>query len=200
MNTGLSDISAFSAVIFDLDGTLAHSNPDFSGLRRELGIASGTDILAHLSSLRATELAAATALVHRYELQSSMTATWIDGAAELIAYWQQQGIPLAILTRNIAPAAELTLSRLGLNLPLLTRDDVKAKPDPEGVQVFCQQWQLQAEQVLFIGDYLFDIQTARNAGCMAALYCPEGAPDYAHQADWVFRCYHELLSELKARS
>ncbi|MBV7315266.1 HAD family hydrolase [Shewanella sp. NIFS-20-20] len=192
-------LPAVAAVIFDLDGTIAHSNPDFSGLRAELGIDPRVDILAHLASLSAAQRQWATEIVHKYELQSSDKATWISGAAEVIAWWQSQGVPMAILTRNIRAAADLTVARLGLTLPLLTRDDVAAKPDPEGVWYFCQQWQVAPEQVLFIGDYLFDIQTARNAGCAVALYCPDELPEYAAQADWVFTSYQQLLAWLRAR-
>lgn len=72
MITRLSELKLqdIRGVIFDLDGTLAHSNPDFAGLRRELGIHSGTDILAHVESLSTGEARAkALDIVHEYERQ-----------------------------------------------------------------------------------------------------------------------------------
>lgn len=182
-------------VIFDLDGTLAHSNPDFAGLRRELGIHSGTDILAHVDSL-STDIARAQALdiVHEYERQSSLNARWIDGARELIECLRAKALPLAILTRNMPEAAKITIEKLGIDIPLvLTRYDAEPKPHPEGIHLICQQWQLAPADILYVGDYLFDLQTARNAGSHCALYCPEIIPDYAKGADMLVTCYHSFI-------
>ncbi|WP_417614550.1 HAD family hydrolase [Oceanisphaera sp.] len=116
MITRLSDLKLndIRGVIFDLDGTLAHSNPDFVGLRAELGIGPDSDILAYVDGL-SDESARHTALeiVHDYEIKSSLTATWVEGARELIEYLQAQSLPLAILTRNIPEAAQMTINRLG---------------------------------------------------------------------------------------
>ncbi|MGO1617098.1 MAG: HAD family hydrolase [Oceanisphaera sp.] len=182
-------------VIFDLDGTLAHSNPDFAGLRSELGIAAGMDVLAHVDSL-SDELARsqALALIHDYEMRSSQASTWVEGAKELIAYLRAKSLPLAILTRNIPDAATMTINKLGIDIDfVLTRHDAEPKPHPEGIQLICQQWQLAPQDILYIGDYLFDLQTAQNAGSRCALYFPDNAPDYAQDADLVVTCYHRFI-------
>ena len=197
MITRLSDVKLkdIRGVIFDLDGTLAHSNPDFSGLRRELGIDSGTDILAHVNSLSEGEAHnKAFEIVHEYERQSSLNASWIDGAKELIEYLQAKSLPLAILTRNMPEAAQITINKLGIDIALvLTRDDAQPKPHPEGIELICQQWQLDPADILYVGDYLFDLQTAQNAGSRCALYCPETIPDYALDADMLVACYHSFI-------
>src|SRR5699024_3368287 len=112
-------------VIFDLDGTLAHSNPDFPGLRRELGIGSGMDVLSHVDSLSdANARNTALELIHHYEITSSQAASWVAGARELIEFLRAHGLPLAILTRNIPEAANITIERLGIDIELvLTRHD-----------------------------------------------------------------------------
>ncbi|WP_243453986.1 HAD family hydrolase [Oceanisphaera pacifica] len=184
-------------VIFDLDGTLAHSNPDFVGLRAELGIASGMDVLEHVNSLSdAVARNQALELIHDYEIRSSQASTWVEGAKELIAYLHKRSLPLAILTRNIPEAAHMTINKLGIDIPLvLTRHDAEPKPHPEGIQLICQQWQLAPQDILYIGDYLFDLQTAQNAGSRCALYFPENAPDYAQDADMLVTCYHRFIDE-----
>ena len=198
MITRLSDVNLnnIRGVIFDLDGTLAHSNPDFAGLRAELGIEPGRDVLAHVDSL-SDEVArvAAIELIHDYEIRSSQTSTWVDGARELIAFLQAKSLPLAILTRNIPEAALMTINKLGIDIELvLTRHDAQPKPHPEGIQLICQQWQLAPADILYIGDYLFDLQTARNAGSRCALYFPELVPDYAKDADLLVSCYHGFIA------
>ena len=197
MITRLSELKLqdIRGVIFDLDGTLAHSNPDFAGLRRELGIHSGTDILAHVDSLSAGEAQAqALEIVHEYERQSSLNASWIDGARELIECLRAKSLPLAILTRNMPEAAQITIDKLGIDIALvLTRYDAQPKPHPQGIHLICEQWQLSPADILYVGDYLFDLQTARNAGSHCALYCPEIIPDYAHNADMLVTCYHSFI-------
>ena len=199
--TRLSDLKLndIRGVIFDLDGTLAHSNPDFVGLRAELGMVPGADILAHVDSL-SDESARniATQIVHDYEIRSSRTATWVEGARELIEYFQSRSLPLAILTRNIPEAAHMTIDRLGIDISLvLTRHDAQPKPHPEGIQLICQQWQLAPADILYVGDYLFDLQTAQNAGSRCALYFPDTVPDYAQEADLLIACYHSLIDAWK---
>lgn len=182
-------------VIFDLDGTLAHSNPDFPGLRRELGMSSGADVLAHVDRLTdASERNRALAIIHEYECRASHTSSWVEGAKELIAFLRARGLPLAILTRNIPEAAQLTINKLGIDIDLvLTRHDARPKPHPEGIQIICRQWQLAPADILYVGDYLFDLQTAQNAGSRCALYFPDTVPDYAYGADLLVACYHRFI-------
>ncbi|MEC4725488.1 HAD family hydrolase [Shewanella sp. D64] len=195
------DFSRIQGVIFDLDGTLADSNPDFEGLRLELSIKPGADILGYIESISDPKLAAqAKEIVERYELESSNKATWIAGAEQLIELFTALQLPLAILTRNIPAAAAITLANLGLEIDLvLTRFDAKAKPHPEGVELICQKWQLEPANILFIGDYLYDLQTANNAGTKSVLYSPALIPDYASEADIVCRCYTSLIEYFKTQ-
>ncbi|WP_299808953.1 HAD family hydrolase [uncultured Shewanella sp.] len=199
------DFSQIHGVIFDLDGTLADSNPDFTGLRAELGIEASTDILGYVNSITEPEYALKTqAVIKRYELDSSHSATWIDGAQQLIAFLKQRQIPQAILTRNMPEAANITLNNLGLEIGsdievLLTRFDAKAKPHPEGVELICAKWQIKPANILFVGDYLFDLQTANNAGTRSILYTPSLIPDYANQADIVCSCYLTLIDYFRSQ-
>lgn len=199
------DFSQIKGVIFDLDGTLANSNPNFEGLRAELGIKPGTDILSYVNSIKEPTQAEQThAIIKHYELESSHGATWIAGAQQLMAFLTSLHIPQAILTRNMPEAAHITLANLNLTVgtdfdPLLTRFDAKAKPHPEGVERICEQWQIKPANILFIGDYLFDLQTAHNAGTKSILYTPSVTPDYADQADIVCQCYLTLIDYLRAQ-
>ncbi|MEL4295300.1 HAD-IA family hydrolase [Shewanella xiamenensis] len=197
MITRLTDIELeqIRGVIFDLDGTLAHSNPDFKGLRAALGIGSGTDILEHIHSLETTMAKMqALEIVHDYELASSRQASWIGGAQALIAFLKARQLPLAILTRNMPEAAKITIEKLGIDIPLvLTRYDAEPKPHPQGIHLICEQWQLSPADILYVGDYLFDLQTAQNAGSRCALYCPEEVPDYALAADLLIGNYQSFI-------
>ncbi|MCH1930293.1 HAD family hydrolase [Shewanella sp. A25] len=204
MVSRLTDIklSDIRGVIFDLDGTLAHSNPDFKGLRAALGIDSGMDILEHIHSLETTMAKMqALEIVHDYEIESSRQASWIEGAKALITFLKAKEMPLAILTRNMPEAAKITIDKLGIDIPLvLTRYDAEPKPHPQGIHLICEQWQLTPADILYVGDYLFDLQTAQNAGSRCALYCPNAVPDYAKDADLLISSYAHFIEVWKIDS
>ncbi|MGI2259955.1 HAD family hydrolase [Shewanella sp. GXUN23E] len=194
------NLAGVQGVVFDLDGTLASSNPDFDALCHELGITRGTDILQWHGALTCTQAQAqASMIIRRHELQSSATAEWIPGARELLNFLHRQGLPTAILTRNIRQAARLTLTRLQCDIQLvMTREDAPAKPSPVGLERICRQWGIAPSRCLYVGDYLFDLQTARNAGAMSLLYCElDPMPEYAHLADLVTDNYLDLVSLLQ---
>ena len=81
---------------------------------------------------------------------------------------------------------------------MLTREDAPAKPDPTGVLAICQDWNMAPADVLFVGDYLFDLQAGHNAGTRAVLFVPdlstrpEALPKWSDEADWVVGGYDEL--------
>ncbi|MCF1428350.1 MAG: HAD-IA family hydrolase [Shewanella sp.] len=195
------NLASVQGVVFDLDGTLASSNPDFDALCHELGIARGTDILqwhGGLSCLR--QQSRASEIISRHELQSSATAEWIPGARELLVFLHHQGLPTAILTRTTRAAATLTLNRLQCDIELvMTRENAPAKPSPVGLQQICAQWGIVPCRCLYVGDYLFDLQAARNAGAMSLLYCDlTFLPEYARLADLVTDDYLDFVSLLRA--
>ena len=74
----------------------------------------------------------------------------------------------------------------------LSAQDAPAKPDPTGVLAICNDWGLSPPEVLFVGDYLFDLQAGHNAGTNAALFAPGVLPEWADLADWVVSSFGEL--------
>ncbi len=76
---------------------------------------------------------------------------------------------------------------------MLTRYDAEPKPHPQGIHLICAQWQLNPADILYVGDYLFDLQTAQNAGSRCALYFPEAVPDYAKEADVLIADYLSFI-------
>ena len=84
----------------------------------------------------------------------------------------------------------------------LTRDDGPVKPDPWPVRQACERWELPAADVAVIGDYKFDIECGRAAGCRTVLLThPHEAATYANaeQADLLLTSladYERLLAWL----
>lgn len=181
-------------VIFDLDGTLVDSQLDFGLLCQRLGWPAGTPILEHLATVRdQREYQHALGIIEQFELEGAAAAQWMPGAADLLGLLQQLQIPTAILTRNMRSATWHCLKRLGITVDIvLTREDAPAKPDPAGLLQIAQVWQLPPAELIFIGDFHFDLATARAAGMPGCLYLNPQNGHYRAQADFVLPHFDEL--------
>ena len=174
-------------VIFDLDGTLIDSRLDFDQMRRDMEFTAGQLILETLEALpEGARKDRCREVLRQHEYRGAMSATLIPGAAELMAELDRRRIPQAILTRNSREMTELSLRRLQLAFSqVLTREDAPPKPDPEGLHIICRNWLIDPGDVVFVGDFHFDVIAGRRAGMPTILYAPGPRPDYAHEADHV---------------
>ncbi len=188
-------------VIFDLDGTLVDSRLDFALLCQQLGWPAQTPVLEHLQQLTdPAEYQQALAVIEAFEINGAKQASWMPGAADLLALLQRHQIPTAILTRNMRSATELCMQRLQLEVDIvLTREDAPAKPDPAGLLHIARQWRRAPAQLLFIGDFHFDLSTAKNAGMPSCLYLNAQNQHFRPQADFVLEHFAELTSLYQRR-
>jgi HAD superfamily hydrolase (TIGR01509 family) len=184
-------------VIFDLDGTLVTVPLDFEAMRREIGLPPGTPLLEAVEGMGGPEKTAALEVLARHECAAAHSATVNPGVAEFLDWLTARSVPRAILTRNRRDAVTLTLARCGLAFDLvLAREDAPYKPSPEGLWQICARWQLRPDEVLMIGDYLYDLQVGRNAGTRTALVTHGRSLPFAHLADFVFPSFEEMPEAL----
>jgi len=189
-----SDVSHIRGLAFDLDGTLVDSRLNFEAIRVELGFPRGTGLLEHIETMTdQAAIQAAHGVIHRHEIEGAVAATWMPGACRMLHALRQRGFPVAILTRNMRAATQRMIEGLGIPVDLvLTRDDCRPKPDPEGLLRIADQWGLDAVNMAYVGDYIFDLEAARNAGMAACLYSNTRNARFRAQADWVISHFDEL--------
>ncbi|MEQ8787569.1 MAG: HAD family hydrolase [Pirellulaceae bacterium] len=157
-------------VIFDLDGTLVDSRLDFEAMRSEMELPAGTPILEALADLPSQDAARCREILHRHEQEGAARAAPLPGAASLIAELMERGLRLGIVTRNSRQIAAAMLAHFPPAFdPVISRDDGPAKPDPWSMLHTCRLWGLDPGETAIVGDYRYDIESGRRAGCRTVL-------------------------------
>jgi len=156
------------AWIFDLDGTLTIPQHDFDDLRRRLGLAPQAPILEAIAAASPSRAQRLSEQVAAWELELARVSRPAPGAHGLLQYLRSTGTQLGLVTRNRRDIARLTLDVIGLEQffrpeNILGRDEAPPKPSPEGIQSLMSNWQ--AEGGVMVGDYRYDLEAGRAAGC-----------------------------------
>lgn len=190
------------AVIFDLDGTLVDSALNFAAICQEIGWPVGTPLLEQLSTLSDdAEYQRAHNIIRQHELAGARQASWMPGAKRCLTLLNRLNIPTAILTRNMREAAMLMVQQLHIPIQrVLTREDCPAKPDPAGLLMLAEEMTLPCNQIIYVGDYLFDLQAAANAGMASCLYLNAFNNQFVKHADWVISHFDELSAVFSANT
>jgi phosphoglycolate phosphatase len=183
-------ISSVRALIFDLDGTLIDSKRDLihsvNAMLRELGrgelaeatIASYIGHGAPQLVESAVGKSATTQEVQQglqfflgyYEEHKMDTTCAYPGVAETLE--QLSALPMAVLTNKPVRISMRILESLGLSKYFRAvyggNSFETKKPDPLGANTILREFRAAPQEALLIGDSEVDVQTARNAGTLAA--------------------------------
>ncbi len=191
--------------IFDLDGTLTLPIHDFAFICRELAIPDGADILGHLDTLTPEEASRRHLQLNEIERDLAFRAEVAPGVLDLLSLLDSCGFSMGILTRNSREVALLTLEAIGARQyfydnHVLGRDEVPPKPDPAGIIHLLEQWQSDTDDVVMVGDYLFDLQAGRAAGVITIHV---GRPDgqrWPDVSDVIVDSLTDLVEMLKQKN
>lgn len=166
-------------VSFDLDGTLINSfatmktaweiatselniNCGFAEYRRYVGLPF-PKILAMLSLANFEIELSEVYFANTRRLYDQIPL--IDGAEEILEWCHAQGLSTSIITSKPRRNSELILKKMGFEVDkLICGDDLaRGKPDPMAGKLLCEAFDLTPEQMLYIGDAIFDFQFALNS-------------------------------------
>ncbi|QIR15565.1 HAD family hydrolase [Shewanella aestuarii] len=191
-------LSNIQGIIFDLDGTLVESSLDFTLIRDQIGCPHDVDLLTFIDDLDCEQQKKqANSIVFEHENRDAQYAKSLTGLDELLSHIDKINLPSAIVTRNSKAATEQKLQQNNIDIALvLTRECYPAKPAPDALLAIAKQWNIPPKHIVYVGDYLYDIQAAKNAG-MLACFINHGKPkSYQHLADIIVENLPHLLTFL----
>lgn len=212
---------ALQAVIFDLDGTLLDTAPDFystvNALRAEEGLVALAD-----EQIRAVVSNGARALVamafelefnapgfdrlHKrlleiYSQQLAEATRPFPGIQETLDFLAERGLPWGIVTNKSHLYTQPILAALDLQPPpasvVCPEDVTHTKPHAEPLLLACQQMDCCPTKVLYVGDHQRDIDCGKAAGSRTVAaaygYLDQGCDPSEWQADHLIHSAHDLL-------
>ncbi len=188
------------AVIFDLDGTITRPFFDFDAIREEMGLDRNSGpILETIRKMSPSQRETAEKILHYHEQQAVIKSELNDGARKTLESLRKAKIKIGILTRNTRSNALAIAEKHGLQFDaVVDRDDGPVKPDAFGVLRICEEFGIRPQDVLMVGDYLFDLQCARAAGAVAVLLTNhERADEFAKHADFCIERIDQILEIVK---
>ena len=181
------------AALFDLDGTLIDSSPDFVKCLNTLLIENNRSAIQE-SDIRHLVSDGSNVLLKNFlkpssneELENFREAffklyheeledgsNFFEGVEELITFLEEENIPWGIVTNKFKRFAEKIIQNnllLQKSQVLVTPDDVSiAKPNPEGLIKAANILGLLPDQCIYVGDHLKDLDAGSNAG-MQSIGC-----------------------------
>jgi len=191
------------AVIFDLDGTITQPYFDFDLIREEIGLPRDSGpVLESMQKMPTRQREKAEKILHIHEQRAVVESKLNVGAKETLEALRAFGVHIGVLTRNKRENALAIAKKHNLKFDaVIGRNDGPAKPDAFGVLKLCQQFGVEPQQTLLVGDYLFDLLCAKAAGAVAVLLTNhEKSVEFAEHADFSIEKIHQIIQIIKDKN
>lgn len=203
----------FKALLFDLDGTLLDTAPDFiTAVKKQLQIRGGQ--LLNGDIVRTSVTHGSIGIIESVydikqddpqfdSLKEEFLELYLSNIAEktqlfaglqfVLDNCKKQAIPWGIVTNKPLKYTQPLLEALGMaqqSATTICPDHVaQPKPDPEGLLLACSEINLAPADCIYVGDHIRDIQAGKSAGMRTLAagwgYIEENENPLEWQADWV---------------
>ncbi len=191
------------AVIFDLDGTITQPFFDFDNIREEIGLARDSGpLLESMEKMTSQQRENADKILHYHEQKAVTESKLNANAKQTLSALRSAGINIGILTRNKRENALAVAKKHELEFDtVIGREDGPVKPDAFGVLRICEQFDVEPKETMLVGDYLFDLLSAKAAGAVAVLLANHSqADEFAEHADFCVEDISRILEIINGKS
>ncbi|GAB1258056.1 HAD-IA family hydrolase [Aurantivibrio plasticivorans] len=215
------------AVVFDLDGTLIDTAPDFVTTVNTLLAEEDAPLLSE-EAIRRVVSNGARALVRRafdidlehpdfdrllqrlltiYSERLCVDTTPFPGIDQVLKCIDQNNLAWGIVTNKPSQYTNPIVEQLAFNPQpgsVVCPDHVsRSKPDPEPLILACQHLGCHPQDVLYVGDHLRDIECGKRAGSATVAaaygYIDEGDDPQSWQADHTIHAAAELVTIIESQ-
>ena len=196
-------MSKIEAVLFDLDGTLLDSFPDFLASLENINIKSSSKKIDE-SIVRANVSDGSSKLLklvfdidaddegfdehkrnflNEYEKNILMYGNLFHGVSDLLNFLLDKKIPYGIVTNKPRKYTEIILKKSSLlrqsKVVICCDDGFKSKPNPEGINHACNILGVPNSKCIYVGDHENDLNASLAAGTISGV-CTFGSVSYTH--------------------
>ena len=211
----------YQFVLFDLDGTLLDTAPDFTWCMNQLleeyakpllhvehfqpAVATGTATMMQLAFGMDEQHPDYEKIRRRFiDLYHENIANFtkpFDGIPEILAELKQRQIPWGIVTNKNTALTQELLKKIHFDIPpsiVISGDTLPTrKPDPASLLLACKTLGFKPEQGIYVGDTDIDIRAAKAAGMFMLFaeygYLGKEKNIYDWQADVYIKHPREIL-------
>jgi HAD superfamily hydrolase (TIGR01509 family) len=154
----------FRVAIFDLDGTIVETSYDWPRIKADLGTGS-VPILSYLDGLSEPEKSRKWDVLRGYEDEATRGAVLKEGISEFLEFLTEKKIKKALVTNNSRKNVKTILQRFHLRFDLvLSRECGLWKPSGAPFTKVVEELGLNPSECFVVGDSLYDVRAARDAG------------------------------------
>ena len=186
-------MTKIESVLFDLDGTLLDSFPDFLVSLQNINIKSSSKKIDE-NIVRANVSDGSSKLLklvfdinaddedfdehkriflNEYEKNILMYGNLFLGVSDLLNFLLDKKIPYGIVTNKPRKYTEIILKKSSLlrqsKVVICCDDGFKSKPDPEGINHACDILGVQNSKCIYIGDHENDLNASLSAGTISGI-------------------------------